>query len=171
MGAADGARVRHLVAREERPRAGPHTKCTRPAETRDELLALLEHLLDLGVGHFELVGIRDANIGGADHRDGPDRDDDVAVAGGLATVDHRVHEPVVHRDHDPLARQDGHAAAGELRDLAGPRAGCVDDDARADPNVVAAQLVHDTGADHLVSTDLEVVDAMVREDPGPVLRG
>ena len=52
----------------------------------------------------QVVGAVGVDVGGADHAHRADRDEDVAVAGRVAAVDHRVHQPVVHRDHDPLAR-------------------------------------------------------------------
>ncbi len=64
----------------------------------------VEHLLHLGVPDGEVVGAVGLHVGGADDADGADGDEDVAVAGRVAAVDHRVHQPVVHRDHDPLAR-------------------------------------------------------------------
>ena len=123
--ARDVARVGvgRLGVLEQRTHAGPYPQRPRLAEARNELLAVVEHRVDLGLEHRVVVGIVGVHIGRPDHAHRPDRHDDVAVGRHLAAVDARVHEPVVHRDHDPPARE--HADAldpGHLGDRAGPRA-------------------------------------------------
>jgi hypothetical protein len=161
--------VGHLLGREERPGPRPDPERPRLAEAGDEPLAFVEHLVDLALGHLELVGVGNARVRRPDHRDGPDRDDDVAVSWPLAAVDHRVHQPVVHRDHDPLAGQDGDLAAGELGDLPRPGPRRVDDDLRPYPNFFPGQLVLDERPDDPPVVAFEIEHAVVGEDLGPVL--
>ncbi len=106
MRARDVARsgVGCLGVLEQRTHAGPHPHGARLAEAGHELLAVIEHRVDLGLVNRVVIGIFGVNIGGADHAHRPDRHDDVAVGRHLTAVDARVHEPVVHRDHDPPAR-------------------------------------------------------------------
>ena len=105
-----------------------------------------------------------ADVRRADHRHGPDRDEDVAVRRHRAAVDHRVHEPVVHRDHDPLAGDDLDTLDARHRgDLPGPRAGRVEHEARLDRDVLAAALVVQPRADDAVAVAQDVDDPVVGE--------
>ena len=99
-----------------------------------------------------VVGVVGVLVGRADHADGADGDEDVAVGRHLAAVDDRVHQPVVHRDHDPAARQDADALdAGHVGDVPGPRAGRVDGDARLHVGLLARARVAQARARDLVA--------------------
>src|SRR5215204_5950398 len=65
VGTAHLARVGYLLLREKWARPGPNTERAGLAEAGDELLSLVEHLVDLGLGDLELIGIRDPHVGRA----------------------------------------------------------------------------------------------------------
>ena len=170
VGAADVARVLDLLGLgvlEQRPDAGPDAQRARLAEARDQPLAVVEHLVDLLLRDRDLVRVGGADVGRADHADGADRDEDVAVGRHRAAVDHRVHEPVVHRDHDPLAGD--HADVldpGHVDDLRRPRARGVEHEAGLDVEVLAGLLVAHARARDRVARPVQVDHAVVREDRG-----
>ena len=153
---------------EQRADTRPDPHRPGPAETGDELLAVLEHRVDLVLGHGLVVGIGGLDVGGPDHADRADRDQDVAVGGHLAAVDHRVHQPVVHRDHDSPARVDVDALdPGQVGDTAGPGARGVHGHARPDVHLVAAANVAQLRARHLVAVALDGHRGVVGHDPAP----
>ena len=147
-------------------RTPAHTRSARAAaEAGHEPLAVVEHRVDLLLRHRDLVRVGGADVGRADHAHGADRDEDVAVRGHRAAVDHRVHQPVVHRDHDPLAGDDADVLdAGHVEDLGRPRARGVEDEAALDVEVLARLLVAHARAGDGAAGDVQVGHAVVGED-------
>ena len=117
----------HRGVLEERADAGPRMQGSRLTKSGDELLALVEEEVDVGLPDLGLVGIGDEHVGGADHACGAERQEDVTVRRSLASVDTHVDEAVVHRDHQAHPGTDVDRAVCELRDLPGPGTGRVDD--------------------------------------------
>ena len=169
-----GVGIRCLGVLEQRPHARPHAQRARLAEARDELLAVVEHRVDLVLEDRVIVGVLRVHIGRPDHADGPDRHDDVAVGRHLAAVDHRVDEPVVHRDHDPPPREDPDALdAGHLGDLARPRPGGVDGHPRLDFSLLPRARVAHARTRDLIAVTRDPHDRVVGHHlraahPGPV---
>ncbi len=171
-GHVTGLGVRGLGVLEQRPHPGPDAQRARLAEAGHELLAVVEHRVDLVLKDGLVVGIVGVLVGGADHADGPDGDDDVAVGRHLTAVDDRVHQPVVHGDHDSPPRQHADALdSRQIRDLAGPGAGGVDGDPRLDVHLLSAALVANAGPGHLIAVAVDRHGAVIREHPRPALLG
>jgi hypothetical protein len=164
--AADVARrAAGLLVVEERSDARPHAQRAVVAEARHEPLAVGEHRVDLLLRDREVVRVLGADVRRPDDADGSDRDDDVAVGGHGAAVDHRVHDPVVHRDHDALAGDDGDALdARHLGDLVRPGAGGIDGEAGLDLDRLARALVVQARAGDGVALAAQLDAAVVGED-------
>ena len=112
------------------------------AEAGNHGLARVEHLLDLVGGDRQVVGVVGLEVGGADDAHRVVGHEDVAVGGPHAAVDDRVREAVVHGDHDAGASDDVDAVAvSHARDLSGPGAAAVQDEAAFDANVLATSLI------------------------------
>ena len=162
--------VATLAVLEQRPHARPHAQRAGLLEPGHQLLAVVEHRVDLVLQHGVVVGILGVHVGRADHADGADRNDDVAVGGHLTAVDHRVHQPVVHRDHDPPARQHVDPLdPGHLRDPPGPCAGGADRDPRLDVDLLAGEVVAQARAAHVVALAMDRDRLVVRQHPRAVL--
>src|SRR5690606_23867931 len=97
-----------------------------------------QHQLDLPRLHGVALRVGNALVGGADHGDRVDGDDDVAVVGHLAAVDHGVQDPVVDRHHRPLAGLNDELDVDGAGHVSGPGAGGVDDEVGRELHVFAA---------------------------------
>ncbi len=167
-----GVGVRFLGVLEQRPDAGPNAQRPRLAKAGDELLAVVEHPIDLVLGDGVVVGVVGVLIGRPDHRDGPDGDENVAVGRQLAAVDNRVHEPMVHRDHDSAARQHPDALdPGHVRDPARPGATGVDGHLGLDVQLVARADVAHARARNPIAGPVDVNRLVIGEDPRAPLLG
>ena len=71
----------------ERAHPGPGAQCAGPGEPRHQLVPLIQHEGDLVGRHRRVVGVGHRLVGRADHADGADRHQDVAIGGRLAAVD------------------------------------------------------------------------------------
>jgi hypothetical protein len=117
----------------------------------------------------DVVGVRRADVGRADHADGPDRHKDVAVARHRAAVDHRVHEPVVHGDHDPLAGYDADTLdPRHVSDLRRPCARGVDREPRLDVELLPGELVAHARTRDGIVLPMQVDHAVIGQNPRPV---
>ena len=162
--------VATLAVLEQRPHSRPHTQRAGLLEPRNELLAVVEHRVDLVLKHAVVVGVVGVHVGRADHAHRPDRNDDVAVGGHLAAVDHRVHQPVVHRDHDPPARHDVDPLdSRHLRDASGPCAGSADRDPRVDVDLLAGEVVAQTRTADVIAVAMDRDRLVVGEHPRAAL--
>ena len=74
------ARVGVVLGADQRPGGRPRRAERRVADGGDQLRALLDHASDVVLGNAEVVGVLDHPGAGADDRERPLRDHDVAVA-------------------------------------------------------------------------------------------
>ncbi len=149
---------------------GPRSQHPHVRDAGDELVALLQHQLHLPRLHREPLRVGDSLIGGSDHGDGANGDDDVAVGGHLAAVHHGVEHAVIDGDHGSLPGLDHELDPGSVGDAAGPGSGGVHHHVGGDLDRFSGHQIVAAGPHHPVPVADQGLDLVIGEEAGSVLQ-
>ena len=126
MGTRDGPDVvpsvglRGALILVERPDAGVGPEEAHPGQLGKQSSSLHDEFGHLGSADLIAIRVLNMDLGGAQDRDGVDRDHDVAIAWSMAAVDDRVGHALVEDEHRALARGHRQLDPGQARNLPGP---------------------------------------------------